>query len=337
MSHPDELHAVFENVIANNNEGFMTVTFLDEFDVKFQDGSAIKSLINPVYDGQYWSGGKFQKFGRSIFFFAGSYLRDWETLARVQRAAGLNLSRFLLDLYLAHHRLGNTEALARIAELQRLCDVHRRWRTEADPRTDVVGYLLELDKIRDFLSRVGGNIVEILDLTWPLGVTQELFVFEGTEVRPSTRVRLTDVVTFVQSSESAENGFRDYSEAHEPLLDFKNRLVCERAMRVGQALAARFKGGGLAGIDVDRRLFNFLTLVPLVNGMRSLEQLVNSIEARTDGRLSFRDLRKEDTLMVIQENPRFRDPLQVWDEVCRANRRLSQLFNEVASEIQIAF
>ena len=67
MAHPHELHPVFENIIANERKGLMTVTFLDEFDVRFQDGSAIKSLINPVYDGQYWREGEFRKFGRSIF------------------------------------------------------------------------------------------------------------------------------------------------------------------------------------------------------------------------------------------------------------------------------
>ena len=273
------------------------------------------------------------------YFFAGSYLRDWETLIRVQRAAGLNLSRFFLDLYLAYYRRGNNAAMDRIAELQRLCDIHRRWRTEADPRTDVVGYLLELDKIRDFLSRVGGNVVEILDLTWPLGVTQELFAFEGSEVRPSARVRLADVITFVQNSESGKDSFQEYTEAHEPLLDFKNVLVCERAMRVGQALGARYKNGskGLSSIDIDRRLFNFLTLAPLINGMRSLEQLVNSIESPSQGRISFRGLKREDTVMVIQESPRFRDPLQVWDEVCRANLRLSHSSARISDMLKVIF
>src|SRR6185369_1502884 len=143
MSGPKELHGLFNSVVNNSKAGSFTVTFLDEFDVKFEGGSAIKYLINPIYDGQFWDGNEFKKFGRCAFFFAGSYLQDRDTLLKTQKAmSGIDLGKFLLALYLEMQAQDDRDAMRQIRELQEFCHTHQRWRSEADPRTDTIAYLI---------------------------------------------------------------------------------------------------------------------------------------------------------------------------------------------------
>jgi hypothetical protein len=327
MTHLKELHKLLENIKANSEQGFFTVTFLDEFDVKFEGGSAIRFLINPIYDGQFWDGAAFQKFGRCAFFFAGSYLQDRGTLRKAQRAmAGIDLGKFLLDLYLEMQKLNDREAMRQIKDLQGLCHTHQRWRSEADPFTDTITYLGSLEKIKDFLSRIGGNVFEIQDLSWPLGVTQEHFIVDGREVKPSARLKVAEVIEFVKNRESEEDTFLNYAFSYDPLLEYKNALLCERLARVIHAVAGRFKATLTAqrrdSFEIDRKMLNYLTLAPLVNGMRSLEQLVNLLDAPAEGRIRCRQFDPEDIAMVIQDNPQFRDPLHTWDVLEENNPRL---------------
>src|SRR2546429_414614 len=91
---PRELHGFYENIVQNQLRSVVTVSLFDEVDVKWLDGSAIKHLINPIYDGAYWDGTRFRKFGRCAFFFAGSYLQDRETLLKTQKLLrGLDLNK----------------------------------------------------------------------------------------------------------------------------------------------------------------------------------------------------------------------------------------------------
>src|SRR6185369_4600394 len=70
--------------------------------------------------------------------------------------------------------------------------------------------------------------------------------------------------------------------------------------------------------EIDRILLNYLTVVPLLNGMRSLEQLVSLIEPPTGQQIKCRRFQLPETDMVIQENRKFGDPFKTWEAV-RAN------------------
>lgn len=333
MTQPSELYKLFQNIINNARRGLFTVTFLDEFDVKLEGGSAIKHLINPIYDGQFWNGKKVQKFGRCAFFFAGSYLQDRETLVRAQKLmSGIDLNKFLLSIYLEMRNKGELQAMQQIKELQDFCYTQQKWRMAADPRTDVIFYLRSLEKIRDFLSRVGGNTFEIIDLACPLSLTQEQFTIEGQLVSPSARVKLAEIIAYVMYCEAEENTFLSY----DPLLEYKNVMLCERLARVIQAISGRFgdmlRKENRSYFEVDRRLLNFLTVVPLINGMRSLEQLICHIEVPANGQVKCCEFDRDDMGMVIQDNPQFYSPVQVWDELRNANARLGSLMHSEISQ-----
>jgi len=328
MVKPEELHRLLKNIATNARRGFFTVTFFDEFDVKLEGGSAIKYLINPIYDGQFWDGKRVHKFGRCAFFFAGSYLKDRETLIRAQRImSGIDFGKFLSDLYLEMRKKGQEQATREIQELQEFCHRQQEWRMAADPRTDVIFYLRGLEKIRDFLSRVGGNTFEIIDLSCPLSVTQEQFILEGQAVNPSARVKLAELIAFVMHREAEEDTFLSY----DPLLEFKNVMLCERLGRVVQSIRERFgemlRKENKPFLEIDRKLLNFLSLVPLSNGMRSLEQLINQIQLSTSAQINCREFDRDEIMMVIQDSPIFSSPVRVWDELQNNNARLGHLLN----------
>lgn len=336
MVHPEELHGVFNRIVQNTAEGVFTITFLDEFDVKLGGGSAIKYLINPIYDGKFWDGNQFHQLGHCAFFFAGSYLLDRQTLIQVRRSiSGIDLHKFLLAFYLKMHSQDNHDAMEQIRSSQEFCDTHQRWGSAVDPRTDTIAYLTNLEKIRDFLSRLGGNFLEMPDLSWPLGITEEPYALDGQAVRPSKMAKLSDLVSFVLIREANENSFLNYQSSYAPLAEYKNVILCERLARVLQIIFSRFgqflRKRKRKCVEIDRRLLNFLTLVPLHNGMRSLEQLVNLLELPVKGRIRFRQFQPEETDMIIQNSLTFGDPYQVWEVLKDNNPTMKKLLREVES------
>ena len=347
---PREIHRLYDKIQSNNVAGVKTVTLFDEVDVKWSDGAAIKYLINPIYDGKYWNGSTFCEFGRCAFFFAGSYLQDRETLVKTHRLlTGIDLSRFLLDLYLSYLRRGDLEASTKTKQALDFCHVQQRWRAHADPRTDTILYLRNLDKIRDFLSRIAGNVLEMIDVSAPLHVTQEAFVLsanpEARSVQASPRLRPVEIVRTIKTIENANGAYLRFTSADEALIQYKNVLLCERLLRAINALQTRFGDSdkGQKGkkkresktkktpkkverLWIRRAVLNYLAVSPLINGMRSLEQLVNKlhIEKRviTAKPSAFKE---EEIAMMVHAPAEFEDPTSVWWKLTRQNPKLGKL------------
>ena len=327
---PREIHALYDNIAQNNENKTRTITLFDEVDVRWQDGSAIKHLINPIYDGKYWDGGRFRKFGRCAFFFAGSYLLDRDTLMKTQKLlAGVDLSRFLLDFYMNAHRAGDTVAQQQISDTLAFCYTQQKWRADVDPRTDTILYLRNLEKIRDFLSRIAGNIFEMIDVSAPLHVTKDAFaISDDNTVLPAPSLRPVEVVRLAKKRDQETGGFFQFQSPSQPILEYKNLLLGERLLRAINMIERRFKSvlpKGTTEVQIDRTLLNYLASVPLINGMRSLEQLVNHL-AHPAGTLIAKTAFKPDQIsMMVQNATEFADPMQVWYRLLRANARMPAL------------
>jgi hypothetical protein len=314
-----------------------TVTLFDEVDVKWSDGAAIKYLINPIYDGRYWDGSGFRDFGRCAFFFAGSYLQDRETLVKTQRVlTGIDLSRFLLDLYLSYLRRGDLEAAAKTKQALDFCHVQQRWRAHADPRTDTILYLRNLDKMRDFLSRIAGNVLEMIDVAAPLHVTQEAFVLsvnpDARNVHASPRLRPVEVVRMIKTEEANTGRYMVFTSPDEALIQYKNALLRERLLRAINMVRKRFDKNDAAApappLRIKRAILNYLTLTPLINGMRSLEQLVNQLQLEGDTVTAKPTAFKEEEIaMVVHGSGEFADAAGVWWKLSRQNPKLGKLLD----------
>jgi hypothetical protein len=350
MFEPRELHQLYINIKNNSNNKLSTITLLDEFDIKWSGGSAIKYLINPIYDGKFWNGYEFQKLGKCAFFFAGSYLQDRETLLKTQKLlAGVNLNQFLFDLYFELRKQNDVEGMLEIQQIQNLCYMHEKWRAEVDPRTDTIFYLSSLEKIKDFLSRIAGNIFEILDVSWPLHVTVDEFVIQsGRDIEPSSRVKLSEVLTYVMHRLNKEGERVNdkkrivaYGATDSPVIEYKNMILCERLLRVVDFLkkrfSARFKQSDIkdqGGVRMDRVLLNFLTVVPLINGMRSLEQLISKLDGPGEiggsdrGRIKIQEFKAAEISMIIYEAEKFGDPNRVWSQIVKCNSKLKAVVDD---------
>jgi hypothetical protein len=248
--------------------------------------------------------------------------------------AGVNLNEFLFDLYFALQKQGDVSGMQEVHEIQSLSYLHEKWRADVDPRTDTIFYLSSLQKIKDFLSRVAGNIFEIMDLSYPLHVTVNEFMLRGKNVEPSSRVKLNEVINYVSYRLKAEGTSDDekrivaYGADENPLLEYKNMILCERALRVIDFLKKRFGDTFKKSFYIDRKLLNFLTVVPLINGMRSLEQLVNKLDVPEDNQILARRFRPADISMIVYEAEKFGDSERVWTEMIRNNPTASQPAND---------
>lgn len=349
LTDPRELHQLYINIKNNTANKLSSITLLDEFDIKWSGGSAIKYLINPIYDGKFWNGYEFQKLGKCAFFFAGSYLQDRETLLKTQKLlAGVNLSEFLFDLYFELRKKNDLRGMEEIREIQNFCFMHQKWRAEVDPQTDTIFYLSNLEKIKDFLSRVAGNIFEIVDVSWPLHLTVNEFVIEnGSAAEPSAIVKLNEVMRYVMhrigAEEDREKRMIVYNPSHSPLLEYKNMILCERLLRVIDFLKKRFEDRfkkddikTKEGVRMDRTLLNYLTVAPLINGMRSLEQLVNKLkEPEENGKFESQRFEFDEISMIVYEAEKFRDPAEVWAQLRRCNQTLETAIQGKNDEIFI--
>lgn len=338
---PRELHTLYKTICKNKKKGLRTLTLIDEVDVKWAGSSAIKHLINPMYDGKYWDGKCFKEFGRCAFFFAGSYLQDRETLLKTQEVlSGLDLSKFLLDVYLEMREHRNSDALRDLMELQNFCYVQQMWRADADPQADTILYLRNLEKIRDFLSRIAGNYFEMIDVSAPLHVTHEAFNVADSTVTPTRRLKPVELTRFIKRSERSDDGvfeeYRDFKSDSEPLLEYKDVLLRERLLRVIGVIAKRFEKSwspDLKEFKIQRKLLNLLTVAPLINGMRSLEQLVNLLEVSDPQQPELirrsSPFKLEEISMVVHDAEEFSNADQIWLKLKRQNHPLQDAVRKV--------
>lgn len=336
---PRELHKLYEQIRRNSKLGVNTITLIDEVDVQWANGSAIKHLINPMYDGEFWDGAEKKEFGRCAFFFAGSYLQDRETLLRTQRVmAGLDINRFLLDTYLEMLKGNNSDARREIHDAQDFCYVQQLWRADADPDTDTIRYLKSLEKIRDFLSRIAGNFFEMIDVSAPLDITHEAFRISNGLVTPTNRLKPIEVTRLIKRSELDSNGkiqkFRHFESSSAPLLEYKNVLLSERLLRVLNSIEQRFRKSWPENVKefrIKRTLLNFLTVAPLINGMRSLEQLINLLDVSPSQPVPevkrTSSFKVEEISMIVHNPETFSDPNHVWFRLKSENTDLQRRMN----------
>jgi hypothetical protein len=274
---PDALRDLFERITGLET---FPILLIDEFDVQWASGSAVKFLINPIYDGRFWgTRGKPIDLPPCAFFFCGGYLQSKQQLNALRWSSRLDFPRFLADLYIAMQHEDQKQRADLVAEAQSFWQADAQWRASTDPQRDVLGHLHGLEKLPDFLSRVGGNTMEVMDLSFPAGLTQEEFrIAYDSKVSAAHTLALDNIVEHINAEESVTD-FKKFHGPYAALVEYKNVLLCERLLKSIDMLSARFNRAGEDPkvLKVNRKLLNYLVMAPLVNGMRSLEQLVSMI------------------------------------------------------------
>lgn len=169
ISSPTEIDSIFREIASHNSliPNLGRIYFFDEFDVTVTGTSIIRYLIDYILEGEFEG----VPFGRVAFLFSGGTLADRTTISLLQaNAADFDLPRFLFDCFLQQSDPGSkdliNQSLATVARLENI-------RTESDRSINNLNYLLGLDKLRDFLSRINGFILEIPDIANPLGITSD--------------------------------------------------------------------------------------------------------------------------------------------------------------------
>lgn len=338
LTGPDDLYPLYSTIAKNHERKEITVVFLDECDVTWGGSSAIKYLIGPIYDGKFWDrrAGRHLSLGRCIFCFAGSYLQDRQTVVNVQNPlSATDVTEILgeLVIQLQRYRLGRYVEPTR--QLQDFLYTNSTWRAERDPRSDILGYLQQLEKVRDFLSRIGGNIFEIVDLSDPLSLTQNRYsIALGGDVKPSDQIDVGRIVRFVKAQDSETGRLTTFGSPSEPLLHFKNMLLCERLIRVVGMIKKRFRRKDVIGIE--RRLLNFLSVVPLLNGMRSLQQLIDLLPPPQCDEILVNSWNFADLELFVRNPGEYQSPTEVWNAVRTSNYAHDRLFPDGSSVVRLA-
>jgi hypothetical protein len=269
------------------------IVIVDEFDIKVGGVSAIQSLIAPMYNGK---DAESKPLHGVAFIFTGSYLRDKRTLTRIKRApARIDVVKLYLDLYL-HERADSAQAM-RARQLLSLALDFERLRSNPAP-DDLVPYLRSLEKVDDFLSRINGFTLEVPDIDEPLTCTRDPFVTDANPRRvqedpdlmqgcwPAPAV-LDQIKLFAKAQESLDQ-IPSFRHRYDPVLRYKDMRLRERLYKALHAIwrlkveahADKLKGGALRIRRVD---LAYLSAVPLANGMRSLESIINNSLKFKDG------------------------------------------------------
>jgi hypothetical protein len=346
---PDELGEKLKDISKRSKE--KKIVLVDECDVTLAGSSAIRYLIDPMYSGKDYLG---KKFNKTVFLFCGSYLRNREIVHELEdRATSLSVPRLLYDLMLAASP--DQRPVLRDGFLASAMLADSRARTS--PKLRVVKYLRDLEKLADFLSRINGPIIEIPDVSRPLEVSKPHFVISSgrvpgdpdrddlphEEMKPLKVVGIGNacspqqLLKFVTDTElrlakkrkQAEQRFQfRFKYRWDPFLAFKNMMITERLLRVCDMISRTLVGGGNFDIRADE--LNFLTLVPVVHGVRSIETIVMRLleTKKNRGRSSVVVNKDRFDLVVksqIVDDRSYSSPSLVWNWIVQNNRRaLSQ-------------
>lgn len=327
------------------------IVFMDEFDVTTGGTSMIRFLIHLMYEGRFGEG---EALKQTAFIFSGSYLRNRQLLSILQQnGSGFDFLRFLHDTYV---HLSDRPAERR--EVRDFFDLSLRYReakNQMSPDRDALDYLRRLDKLVDFLSRINGFVIEIPDLSAPLEVTAPAFWVSHLECGPircselqikSSRGReiANDVWKFVRAWErrmktearSASGRpfpkglhlFKNFTDSPlKPILLFKNMLLCERLARVVMMIGEKFADDVSEDIQISRPLLNYLSVVPVVHGMRSLEYVIGKLSLDPDGdqqkrlKLDPTHLNEDITRMHLLREGHYRDDASAWATMRARNPR----------------
>lgn len=349
--HPGRLAEIFREIEQiGRRVDAPKIVFLDEFDVTIGGTSMIRYLIHSMYEGKFGDG---QELKKTVFIFSGSYLKNKQLLSILQHSASdFDFLRFLYDTYL---HLPDREIDRR--QVQDFFDLSLRYReakNQMSPDRDALDYLRRLDKLVDFLSRINGFVIEIPDVSAPLEITSPSFWISLKECTASSTKRslqikrargrsiAKDILNFVIATEgqmleaersqnkkalpAGSHMFKEYRDSpYQPILSFKNMLLCERLARVVMMLENKFASETFCTIRITRRLLNYLTVIPLIHGMRSLEYIIGQLSAEdsdADERWVYLDrsqLNEDITRMHLRMEGEYRDEASVWTAMRSAN------------------
>ncbi len=298
------------------------LVFFDEFNVKVGGVSAIQFLIQPIYDGEGEFEGEKYDVRRAAFLFSGSYIssrRIYDSM--IKDDDRVDLVGFLIDSISAAKRVGYVEEY--YEELRRLLGLAMSYGAGPQGGTltrDVISYVRGLEKSRDFISRMNGFVLELRDLASPLDAAQPRFrlAFDAKDDRhviasSQMMAQLHELVDSLRTNTEMDRVYA-YSNPDEPILDYKNLLLVDRL----GALFPIFKKTFEHPVRIRRALLNYLVVVPLIHGVRSLESIVGAMSQDGDGVVGF-----PKDAGIIERNTtechNFASPEQIWSLIQREN------------------
>jgi hypothetical protein len=314
LQKPEDLTEILDEIAKAANEP--KIVLLDEFDVQIGGSSVIRYLIEPMYDAKF---GKHRTaLGKTAFIFSGSYLTDKALLRKIQKEQSqIDLPRFIFEYCVNTPITGHAEGRSRedAHNLFHMCDVYRRYQEEMAPDSHAALYLRQLDKLRDFLSRINGFEIELPDLSAPLdithpaqalwtksnscdhpdlqclegnGIAEKIMEWVDVEEEPPRRTPFITTPSIVKQ-------FKYGAAASEPILKYKDMLLKERLLVLltmfdNDRKIRRRKKEPPSGqkrtshtvVVMKQSLLNYLCTVPLVHGMRSIYTLMWNLMAEPD-------------------------------------------------------
>lgn len=332
LTHPDELRPVL-----SGGCGSPRLILLNEFDAIPGDSSVARYLLNCMTSSEY---------PNTAFVFSGRHLKTRAILNRLRS----NLSDFDLPLFLAHlgTREHSPDLRQMIGELYELCVQHKESRETFSIGTETVTSLSQLHRLRDFLFRMNGFIVEIPDIASPVMFTSEplrlsienqhgrldseptIRLLESS-IAPSVLAFARDRRRFGSVASSGMPSFEPFESPTDVLLQFKHMLLTERLRIVREFLhdyITRRSQNDKCYL-IARQTLNYLTLVPLQNSLRSLKALVDQCLVPTSlvtssGAASWQlELRIDPNSFVLQihaaKDPYFQSPRSLWRRMTEDN------------------
>jgi hypothetical protein len=350
--HPGRLAEIFREIVQISRRiDAPKIVFLDEFDVTIGGTSMIRYLIHSMYEGKFGDG---QELKKTAFIFSGSYLKNKQLLSILQHSGSdFDFLRFLHDTYL--HLPDREDDRRQVRDFFDLSLRYREAKNQMSPDHDALDYLRRLDKLVDFLSRINGFVIEIPDVSAPLEITSPAFWISKQECEADTyshrnlqikrgqgRSIAKDVLNFVRATEErmlkekrrhnkkllpmGAHIFKEYKNSpSQPLLSFKNMLLCERLSRVVMMLEDKFASDTCHTVKINRRLLNYLSVIPLIHGMRSLEYIISQLStSNSDGdeiliNLDRSQLNEDIVRMHLRMEGDYRDESSVWTSMRNAN------------------
>lgn len=250
------------------------VVFLDEFDVTVDGSSVVRYLLDPITRKEH---------AKTVFIFSGSYLKNRSILNTLCRnTADFDLLRFLFDVFMSE---SNLDAATFVRQLHQMSALYRESKQALSPNSDLLNYLRQLHKIRDFLSRINGFVIQIPDIASPLAITDPMLALRPPEGGKRSDVFLwkgkvlpEDVREFVEKMGSKACRYRSPIE---PLLDYKNMILTERLGLVLSLLPKpewvdSEKGRAEPALPryISKRLLNFLVMAPVEHNVRSIKFMI---------------------------------------------------------------
>jgi hypothetical protein len=344
---PGDLTQIFQEIARAAEEP--KIVLLDEFDVRIGSSSVIRYLIEPMYDGKILG----RPLGKTAFIFSGSYLSDKALLRKIQKEQSqIDLPKFIFEYYYKEAIKGSEddEVNREVNNLFHMCEVYRRYQEEMTPESHTSLYLRQLDKLWDFLSRINGFVIEVQNLSAPLDITDppEALWCNGRSSNlpedPTCSKRLAvaekvvewvDIENKQRRRPSALSGrLVSYDTPCDPFLQYKDMLLRERLQilltmfdnerknrREKKEPPGNCKWQSDTVVVIRRSLLNYLCMVPLTHGMRSLNTLMWNLEAET-GSPEYDDAGRERYTLTlgdpeivarhVRQEADYRHPLRLW-------------------------